>query len=438
MVFRLSRASVMRLRAKLVQDARGFNAPPGEHAMVNVRTVTYGGDPGSPIDGARMAEAGRVTRRVKDALQQAGYAVQTTRFASRPFGDLVPPEGVAGFARDLQTSCLANGFDFMTIGPARPADPPDCYRAIPDALAATSAAFASAIIADHQTGIDVGAVQRAADIVHRCARIGTDGFGNLRFAALANVPAGVPFLPAAYHDGGAPTIGLGIEGATAAVHACTEAASLDEARELLIARVEIESHRMTAAVEAALTGTAVRFVGIDFSLAPFPEAARSVGTAIERLTGGRTGEAGTLAAAAWLASTLDQASFPRVGFSGLFLPVFEDAVLAARAAEGVLTTTDLLLYSAVCGTGLDTVPLPGEIAVPELASVLMDIAALALRLDKPLTARLMPIPGRRAGDDVVFDFPYFAPSRVVSPRAGALGGLVSGAGRMAIQPRRQR
>lgn len=403
--------------------------------MINVRTVTYGGDPGAPIDRARMADAGRVAAAVKRAVEDAGYAVQTTRFAARPFGDLVRPDGVVGFARELQSRGLAEGFDFVTIGPARPSDPPDLFRAIPDALAATSAAFASAIVASPSTGIDVTAVQEAASIIHRCACLGTDGFGNLRFAALANVPPGVPFLPAAYHDGGRPTIGLGIEGAAAAVHACTVAPTLDEAREVLIALVEIDARRLEQAVKSALDGTRVHFAGIDYSLAPYPEAARSLGTAIEQLTGVRTGESGTLTAAAWLASTLDQAVFPRVGFSGLFLPVFEDAVLAARAGEGVLTTADLLLYSAVCGTGLDTVPLPGDIPASEIAPILMDVAALALRLNKPLTARLMPIPGRHAGDHVAFDFPYFAPSRVVAPRSAAMGGLLGGAPRIAIPPR---
>jgi hypothetical protein len=406
--------------------------------MINIRTITCGADAGATADRTVIAAAGQLTAAVRQALEQAGYTVQTTRFAGPPFGRLVPADGTAAYAHDLQARCLAEGFDFVTIGPARPEDGPDYYRAIPEALAATTAAFASAHLTDATGAIDVTAVQEAADVIHRCACLGTDGFGNLRFAALANVPPGVPFLPAAYHDGGPMTVGLGVEGAAAAVHACTEAATLDDARELLLARIEIEAARLAAAVGGALGGTGARFVGIDFSLAPYPESSRSLGTAIERLMGGRTGEAGTLAAAAWLASTLDAAAFPRTGFSGLFLPVFEDAVLAARAAEGVFTTSDLLLYSAVCGTGLDTVPLPGEITASEMAPILMDIAALAIRLDKPLTARLMPIPGRRAGDEIAFDFPYFAPSRVLAPRCTPLGGLLGAAPRIGIAPRLRR
>ena len=95
-------------------------------------------------------------------------------------------------------------------------------------------------------------------------------------------------------------------------------------------------------------------------------------------------------------------------------PILEDSVLARRAAEGTLTIKDALLYSAVCGTGLDTIPLPGDTTSEELTPLLLDLCALALRLDKPLTARLMPIPGKESGDETNFDFAFFAPSRVMS------------------------
>src|SRR4030067_786456 len=96
---------------------------------------------------------------------------------------------------------------------------------------------------------------------------------------------------------------------------------------------------------------------------------------------------GSLAAAAFLADALDRAHFNRVGFSGLFFPILEDAVLAARAAEGSLGITEILLYSAVCGSGVDTLPLPGEVTSGQLASTLLDLAALAQRLGKTPPAR---------------------------------------------------
>ena len=100
-----------------------------------------------------------------------------------------------------------------------------------------------------------------------------------------------------------------------------------------------------------------------------------------------------------------------------------DAVLAERSKEGLFTVNDLLLWSAVCGTGLDTVPLPGDVSEDELAGILLDVATLAVRLDKPLTARLMPVPGLRAGDVTAFEFEYFANGRVLDVKGAGSAGV---------------
>ena len=83
------------------------------------------------------------------------------------------------------------------------------------------------------------------------------------------------------------------------------------------------------------------------------------------------------------------------------------------AAEGRLTVNDLLLYCTVCGAGLDTVPLPGDIDRDTLGGILLDVGALSLRLNKPLTARLLPLPGLRAGEMTQFDDRYFVNTQVM-------------------------
>ncbi len=103
-------------------------------------------------------------------------------------------------------------------------------------------------------------------------------------------------------------------------------------------------------------------------------------------------------------------------------------MLAERAAEGRLTVKDLLLYSAVCGTGLDTVPLPGDVTSGQIAALLLDISALALRLDKPLTARLMPVPGKQAGDMTSFNFGYFRQQPGDGAESGTAGEGAGGNG----------
>jgi uncharacterized protein (UPF0210 family) len=197
------------------------------------------------------------------------------------------------------------------------------------------------------------------------------------------------------------------------VAAFGEPGSLDEVRQRLVEAVEATAGQIVDLLHPLIERHGYRFAGIDFTFAPYPEEARSIGAAIERLGVDRFGAAGTLFVASLLTECLRRADYPRCGFNGLMLPVLEDATLAARSHEQLFTINDLLLYSAVCGTGLDTVPLPGAVSEEELAGVLLDVAALALRLDKPLTARLMPVPGAQAGDLTEFDFPYFANGRVL-------------------------
>ena len=131
-------------------------------------------------------------------------------------------------------------------------------------------------------------------------------------------------------------------------------------------------------------------------------------------------------AAAILTEAIERADFLHTGFSGFMQPVLEDSVLAKRAAEGTLTIKDALLYSTVCGTGLDTIPLPGDTTAEQLVPLLLDLSALALRLNKPLTARLMPIPGKKAGDETNFDFAFFAQSKVMMLESESLNSPLNG------------
>jgi uncharacterized protein len=251
-----------------------------------------------------------------------------------------------------------------------------------------------------------------------------NGFANLRFAALANVKAGAPFFPAAYWNDDEPAFAIAVESADVAVNAFETESSLGESRSVLIS--EIEKHAQAIEKIAKKELSEIKFLGIDFSFAPFPDDAHSLGNAVEKMGVQKIGLHGSLAAAAILTEAIERANFPHVGFNGFMQPVLEDSVLAKRAADGTLTIKDSLLYSAVCGTGLDTVPLPGNSTADEIAPLLLDLCALSLRLNKPLTARLMPIPNKSAGDETNFDFAFFANSKVMKlesePLQNALGG----------------
>ncbi|MFZ6026344.1 MAG: DUF711 family protein [Chloroflexota bacterium] len=386
------------------------------------------------VDAPTLDAAAGLNALARQAFEAAGYDVQSSRLATAPFADLLPAADertYVDFACRLEQDAAACGFDYVSLGPALP-EAPASYRAIPAILEATQNVFVSGAMT-HGDRVSLPAVRACAEIVFRVASITPDGFANLRFCASANVPPGAPFFPAAYHAPGASCIALAlaIQAADLAVLAFTTggpegAASLPSARQFLIDVLEEHARSLSAIAGKLASAAGASWGGIDFSLAPFPVDIESAGAALEALGVPALGLSGSLAAAATLADTLDRASFARAGFSGLMLPVLEDSRLAQRAAEGVLTLTDLLLYSAVCGTGLDTIPLPGDTTADELYAVLLDVAALAQRLDKPLTARLMPIPGKQAGDPTGYDFAFFANSRIMSLRAAPLRGFFAG------------
>ena len=154
-----------------------------------------------------------------------------------------------------------------------------------------------------------------------------------------------------------------------------------------------------------------QYLGIDTSPAPAKD--RSIAAAIEALTRTPFGSAGTLEACSIITAALKSVSVRTCGYCGLMLPVLEDPLLARRAGENRYSIRDVLLYSSVCGTGLDVVPIPGNTSPDSINGLLRDVASLATRLRKPLSARLFLVPGKKAGDLARFDDPVLTDSVVM-------------------------
>ena len=404
---------------------------------MKIRSITYFCNPGWPLDEKKLQSAGEFLVEAKTAYAAGGYEVETMRLASVPFAQMLGAERIGEtprLAEQMAAAIQAAGITYASLGPAQP-EVPDSYAIIPSAIAASQNIFFSGVMADPRFGISMPALQACAEVITRCSSITPDGFANLRFAALANVRPGSAFFPAAYHNHDEPSFAVATEAADLAVEAFTNCRTVSDGQWALAAGLEKHARQLTSVGDALGRRHSMVFGGIDFSLAPFPGKAASIGAAMERLGVPKAGLHGSLAAAAILTECIQRARFPRTGFSGLMLPVLEDSGLAQRAAEGTLTVKDLLLYSAVCGTGLDTVPLEGDATAGQIAALLLDISALALRLDKPLTARLMPIPGKKAGDPTDFNFDYFANSRVMKLEAEELNPPLADSRRFTLAPR---
>ena len=92
----------------------------------------------------------------------------------------------------------------------------------------------------------------------------------------------------------------------------------------------------------------------------------------------------------------------KAGFNGVMFSPLEDDWLAKQSIQGILDVESLMLYSSVCGCGIDMLPLPGDVFVGTIASLICDVITLSYKLNKPLGIRVLPIPGRFSNDKTNF------------------------------------
>jgi len=354
----------------------------------------------------QIADTLTMLRNAQARFQLASFEVETIRIATQPFPEYangMSKQDALAFFHDLDNLAKQENF-ILGIGPALMSEKDDPAQAqlLAEILSLTSSTHGSVVVAGDD-GVHWKAVQAAAQVMKYLEDHTDHSLGNFRFAAIANVPAYAPFFPAAFHQGLGHQFSISLESAN--IVAATMAVKRDPeaTRQALIA--ELGAHARAAEDIASKIDhdTGWTYMGIDLSPAPFKEA--SIASATAGFSGGRFGTSGTLTAAAIITSALRDIAIKKVGFSGLMLPVMEDTRLSQLWTEGALSLDQLLAYSAVCGTGLDTVPLPGDVTMDQLARIIGDVATLSAKLSKPLTARLLPVAGGKPGDLTKFDDP---------------------------------
>jgi uncharacterized protein (UPF0210 family) len=384
-------------------------------SLPKIRALTAGVDLDTLADPAPVDAALGLLSRARARLAREGFAVQLARLSLPP---LLAGLDAAGrwtsLAHVRRLDALAGDAGVvLSVGPLLVDDAPDPGLAawIAELNAATTHTHASVVIASPEGGVHRHGAAVAAAAMRAIATASADGLGNFRFAAAACVPAMTPFFPVAYHHG-APALSAGLESADLVHDAVRDARHPGDAGRHILERLG----PALMGVERVLDGIAhderVQYAGIDTS--PAPLGAVSIGAAIEALSGAPFGEAGTLDACATLTAALKALPVRACGYCGLMLPVLEDDVLAARASEARFGVRELLLYSSVCGTGLDVVPIPGATPAASIERLLLDVAALSTRLEKPLSARLLLAPGLSAGEPTAFENVYLTNARVLA------------------------
>ncbi len=289
---------------------------------------------------------------------------------------------------------------------------------IPQALAQTQKVCASINIASSQKGINMDALAMVGQTVKDLAEATQEqgGFGAAKFVVFCNQPGDNPFMAGAIHGTGEAdaVLNVGVSGPGVIARSLERLIDNKGAENLLIDDIAEEIKQTTFRVTRCgeLIGRQVsRELGIEFgvvdlSLAPTPTIGDSVGEILHILGVDAIGAPGSTAIVAMLNDAVKKggifASKTVGGLSGAFIPVMEDAVLADAVGRDELCMEKLEAMTSVCSVGLDMVAIPGSVDAETISALIADEMAIGMVNNKTTAARLIPVPGKEAGEHISF------------------------------------
>ncbi len=349
-----------------------------------------------------------------------GYLVQSIRIVTNPFGEYLNTESINTAKSDLEyirrILTASDTLDLrirFALGEARTEKEisllPELIREYGDLC------NACVNIGMDEFGIlDNGMIHSAALAVSRISKLTPRGEGNFNFTVNFNCPPLIPYFPAGYHRKEmGKCFAVGLETPDLMVTALDEfnkSHPLENHNDLfkgyydtLTLALQYHVSHVVSIIKGFDLQTDFSFSGIDSSAAPSKDCA-SMADVFKLLGVEYFGASGTVEASSLLTKVFKSIKGVNLlGFSGLMLAVTEDKGLAEGTKQEDFDIRALLTYSAVCGIGLDTVPIPGNTPIAKISALMRDTGTLAYRLNKPLTVRLFPVPGLRPGDITSFE-----------------------------------
>jgi uncharacterized protein (UPF0210 family) len=385
-----------------------------------IRSLTIG----LPLDELSTSEIDTRTRRLLRTAEELlrECAPRTLRFT-------LPASGVAGeqegalFSRLRWVDELARAtgvrwfclpLDFATPGARR-----GRIAAALDATGRYERMFLNLILAaGRQVAVD--AAYDAAKLVLDISRKSNNGFDNFRVGASFNCPANAPFFPFSRHEGGNVAFSFALETTQLALQALSGFPHPHDAgavRDLIVGALTPKLRALDELGNQLAHETGTEYRGLDASFAPMPVENVSVAALVEQIIAAPIGSHGSVYATAFLTDALRAsiaASKARtVGFNGVMYSILEDPVLAAANNKRRISLDTLLAMATVCACGLDMVPVPGLSFPEEIGAIMLDVAALSCALDKPLGARLLPIPSAQVNEITKLNLDFLCDSRVL-------------------------
>ncbi|MEE9585666.1 MAG: PFL family protein [Nitrososphaerales archaeon] len=285
-------------------------------------------------------------------------------------------------------------------------------NSIPKALSSTECVCSCVNIAETRSGINVDAALKMGEVIKKTAELTGDrnGIGCGKLGVYANAPPDTPFMPGAYHGVGEAeaTVNVGISGPGVIRVIVEQSEDLDF--RALAEKIKRASFKITRVGELIGREVAkrlkVKFGIVDLSVAPTPAKGESIAGIIEAMGIDYCGAPGSTAALALLTDAVKKggsmATSSVGGMSGAFIPVSEDSGMVKAVQAGALSIEKLEAMTSVCSVGLDMVTIPGDTSAETIAAIILDEMAIGVVNNKPLGVRIIPVPGKKAGDKVEF------------------------------------
>lgn len=286
-------------------------------------------------------------------------------------------------------------------------------NSIPKALSETDRVCSSVNVGSTKSGINLDAVKMMGKTVKKLAKLSkdNDGLAAAKFVVFTNAVSDNPFMAGAFHGVENPDIVLnvGISGPGVVRHTLaniSKTAKIDEITEA-IKKVSFKITRMGELIgKEVAQRLGVEFGIIDLSLAPTPAVGDSVGNVLEEFGLESVGAYGTTLALAILNDAVKKGgamAATRVGgLTGAFIPVSEDQGMIEATSKGYLTLEKLEAMTCVCSVGLDMIAIPGDTSEAVISGIIADEMAIGMVNSKTTAVRVIPVPGKKAGDRVVF------------------------------------
>ena len=349
---------------------------------------------------------------------QNGYEVQSIRIVTNAFGEYLDTSSLEKAKEDLAfITSILNSLDVQNlrirfaIGEAKTQKEiellPELIRDFGDLCNACVN-----VPMDEFGVLDNELINLSSKVVQIISRITPRGEGNFNFTVNFNCKPLIPYFPASYHDSSEEdcfVIGLETPDLLAAVLKEYNSTCKDvKHNEKFKNYYEIMSQALQYHVDTIqniidnFDNDSFVYRGIDSSAAPSKNCS-SMCAVYEELGVEYFGASGSVEASSLLTKVFKSLkNIDLVGFSGLMLAVTEDKGLADGTIKNQYDIRTLLTNSAVCGIGLDTVPIPGDVSLEKLCAIMRDTGTMAFRLNKPLTVRVFPVPDKKAGDMTEF------------------------------------